>query len=401
MIDLRTFLRLMNLNKIKIGILGGGQLGKMLCLAAANWDLDIYVLENDENCPAAPYCTRLIKGSFNNFQDVLNFGQMVDYITIEIEHVNTEALKTLAKKGKIIHPNPLALERIKDKGEQKKFYIKHHFPTSSVKYFHNKFDLKTEIMADNLLPCVWKSRQGGYDGKGVSILKSVTDIDNLPDESCIIEEMVDIDKEIAVIVCRNQNGQVEAYPSVEMIFDAKANLLDYQLCPANVSKSLERKAQSLAKRLIKKLNICGLLAVELFITKSGDMLINEVAPRPHNSGHHTIEATETSQFEQHLRGILNLPLGSTRIRHPSVLLNLVGEQGYSGDVKVEGWENALNTEGCHIHLYGKKTTKPFRKMGHATILDKNIEKAHQRAMFLKENFKIISHRLTDESVKLS
>ena len=203
--------------------------------------------------------------------------------------------------------------------------------------------------------------------------------------------MVDIDKEIAIIVCQNEDGQVVAYPSVEMIFDAKANLLDYQLCPANIEKNIEKKAQTLAKRLIKKLNICGLLAVEMFITKSGDILINEVAPRPHNSGHHTIEAIETSQFEQHLRGIMNLPLGSTNMRHPSVLLNLVGAEGYSGDVKIEGWENALNTEGCHIHLYGKKTTKPFRKMGHATFLNKNIDKALQNAQFLKKNFKIKSN----------
>ena len=381
----------MNLNKIKIGILGGGQLGKMLCLAAANWDLDIYILENDENCPAAPFCTKLVKGSFNNFDDVLRFGKMVDILTIEIEHVNTEALKILANEGKIIHPNPISLDIIKDKGEQKNFYINHNFPTSFVRYYDDKSTLKKEIIEDNWLPCVWKSRKGGYDGKGVSILKTLEDIDILPDEPCIIEEMVDIDKEIAIIVCQNANGQVVAYPSVEMVFDAKANLLDYQLCPANIEKNIEKKAQTLAKRLIKKLNICGLLAVEMFITKSGDILINEVAPRPHNSGHHTIEAIETSQFEQHLRGIMNLPLGSTNMRHPSVLLNLVGAEGYSGEVEIEGWENALNTEGCHIHLYGKKTTKPFRKMGHATFLNKNIVKALENAQFLKEKFKIKSN----------
>ncbi len=375
----------------KIGILGGGQLGKMLCLAAANWDLDIYILEDDENCPAAPYCAKLVKGSFKNFDDVLNFGKMVDIITIEIEHVNTEALRILENEGKIVHPNPISLELIKDKGQQKAFYLKHKIPTSKVFYYENKAILKEKLNTDLGLPCVWKSRKGGYDGKGVSILKTVKDLEILPEEPCIVEEMVDIDKEIAVIVCQNESGQVVAYPSVEMVFDPVANLLDYQMCPAKINKSLERKAQALAKKLIKKLNICGLLAVEMFVTKSGELLINEVAPRPHNSGHHTIEAIETSQFEQHLRGISNLPLGSTIMRHPSVLLNLVGAEGYSGDVKVEGWETALNTEGCHIHLYGKKITKPFRKMGHATILNKNLEKAQKDALHLKDNFKIISH----------
>lgn len=375
----------------KIGILGGGQLGKMLCLAAANWDLEIYILEDDELCPAAPYCTKLIKGSFKNFEDVLNFGKMVDILTIEIEHVNTEALLILENEGKIVHPNPVSLELIKDKGAQKAFYLKYKIPTSKVFYYADKKALKKDIQGDIGFPCVWKSRKGGYDGKGVSILKTAKDVDILPDEPCIVEEMVDIDKEIAVIVCQNKAGQVVAYPSVEMVFDPVANLLDYQMCPAAISYKIERKAQALAKRLIKKLNICGLLAVEMFVTKRGDILINEVAPRPHNSGHHTIEAAETSQFEQHLRGISNLPLGSTRMRHPSVLLNLVGSEGYSGNVKVEGWDVAMATEGCHIHLYGKKTTKPFRKMGHATILNKNLEIAQKDALHLKNNFKIMSH----------
>ena len=274
----------------KIGILGGGQLGKMLCLAAANWDLEIYVLEDDENCPAAPYCAKLIKGSFKNFDDVLNFGKMVDILTIEIEHVNTEALKILENEGKIVHPNPISLDLIKDKGEQKAFYLKHNIPTSKVFYYDDKTALKTNIDTDLGLPCVWKSRKGGYDGKGVSILKTEKDIEILPDEPCIVEEMVDIDKEIAVIVCQNEAGQVVAYPSVEMVFDPVANLLDYQMCPSDISSELETQAQELAKSLIQKLNICGLLAVEMFVTKSGDLLINEVAPRPHNSGHHTIES---------------------------------------------------------------------------------------------------------------
>jgi 5-(carboxyamino)imidazole ribonucleotide synthase len=373
----------------KIGILGGGQLGKMLCLAAANWDMDIAILENDDACPARPYCTRFVKGDIKNYDDVVAFGQTVDIITIEIEHVNTEALHFLKKQGKTVHPNPVSLDLIKDKGQQKAFYRTHRLPTSAVWYFDNISILK-EKSNTITFPCVWKSREGGYDGKGVSILKSKEDIAKLPDERCIIEEMVDIDKEIAVIVCRNESGQVMAYPSVEMVFDAQANMLDYQMCPSAISKKIEKKAQALAISVIKQLDICGLLAVEFFLTKQGTLLINEVAPRPHNSGHHTIEATETSQFEQHLRGVSNMPLGATAVRLPSVLLNVVGAEGFSGKTKILGWENALHTEGVHIHLYGKKTTKPFRKMGHITILNKDIEHAKQAALDLKKTFKVVS-----------
>ncbi len=367
----------------KVGILGGGQLGKMLCLAAADWDLEIYVLDT-EGSPAQTYCTHFVVGDFNNYDDVLAFGRLVDVLTIEIEHVNIKALKVLEKEGLKVHPNYKALKTIKDKGLQKAFYQKFHFPTS-------KFVLlESPTEAAIQLPGVWKSRSGGYDGKGVSVLKTKEDIQKLPKEPCLIEELVEIEKEIAVIVARNESGQVVAYPSVEMAFDPKANLLDIQICPSKIPKEIERKAQLLAKKLIRKYKICGLLAVEFFWTKDGQLLINEVAPRPHNSGHHTIEATETSQFEQHLRGILNLPLGSTAIRKPSVLLNLVGAEGYTGEAVVEGFENALNTEGVHIHLYGKKITKPFRKMGHVTILNKNVEKAVETALNLKNTLRIIS-----------
>ena len=367
----------------KVGILGGGQLGKMLCLAAADWDLEIYVLDT-EGSPAQSYCKHFVIGDFNKYKDVLKFGRLVDVLTIEIEHVNIKALTVLEKEGVKVHPSPKALKTIKDKGLQKLFYQKFDYPTS-------EFQLFDKITADDVaLPCVWKSRSGGYDGKGVSIIKTVEDIKNLPEEPCLIEQLVEIDKEIAVIVARNESKQVVAYPSVEMVFDPKANLLDYQVCPANIPKEVERQAQNLAKSLIKKFKICGLLAVEFFLTKDGQLLINEVAPRAHNSGHHTIEATETSQFEQHLRAILNLPLGSTAISKPSVLLNLVGAEGYTGDAVVDGFENALNTEGVHIHLYGKRITKPFRKMGHVTILNKNVETAVETALNIKTILRIIS-----------
>lgn len=366
----------------KVGILGGGQLGKMLCLAAADWDLEIYVLDT-EGSPAQTYCSHFVAGNFNNYEDVVNFGRKVDVLTIEIEHVNVKALTTLQKEGIKVHPNPKALKTIKDKGLQKLFYQKYDLPTSD-------FQLLDTITEGVSLPCVWKSRSGGYDGKGVSILKTKEDVKKLPKEPCLIESLVDIDKEIAVIVARNEKGQVVAYPSVEMVFDPIANLMDYQVSPSNISKKIEREAQKLAKRLIKKFKLCGLLAVEFFLTKDGQLLINEVAPRPHNSGHHTIEATETSQFEQHLRAILDLPLGSTAMRKPSVLLNLVGAEGYTGEAIVEGFETALNTEGVHIHLYGKHITKPFRKMGHVTIMNKNVEIAVKTALNLKRILRIIA-----------
>jgi 5-(carboxyamino)imidazole ribonucleotide synthase len=377
------------MNKKKIGILGGGQLGKMLCLVAANWDLDIYVLDA-AGCSAQSYCPHFVEGSFRDFNDVLNFGRLVDIVTIEIEHVNTDALRILKQEGKTIHPDPDVLDLIKDKGKQKIFYKKHGLPTDFIAIGLSLSDIEDMLETGVLTyPFVWKSTTGGYDGKGVSLIFNQNDKDKIPDVPYLIEPLTDIDKELAVIVARNERGDVIAYPSVEMAFDPKANLLDFQISPAAISKKIEKKAQELAKTLIKKLNICGLLAVEMFLTKDGRLLINEVAPRPHNSGHHTIEAHETSQYEQYLRAILNMPLGSTTMRSPSVLLNLLGAQGYVGDAHYQGFEKALSTEGVHIHLYGKKTTHPFRKMGHVTVLNKNIERAKAVAMMVKKELNVI------------
>jgi 5-(carboxyamino)imidazole ribonucleotide synthase len=378
------------MNKKKIGILGGGQLGKMLCLAAADWDLDIYVLD-EMGCSAQSYCPHFVHGNFKNYDDVINFGRQVDILTIEIEHVNTDALRQLKQEGKTIHPDPDVLDLIKDKGKQKIFYKKHGLATDFIAIGLSKSDIEDMLETGKLTyPFVWKSTTGGYDGKGVSVIFKEKDIENIPDVPYLLEPLTDIEKELAVIVARNENGDVIAYPSVEMIFDAKANLLDFQLCPAAISKKIEKKAQELAKTLIEKLNICGLLAVELFLTIDGQLLINEVAPRPHNSGHHTIEAHETSQYEQHLRAILNLPLGSTTKRSPSVLLNLLGAEGYVGDAQYKGFEYAIATEGVHIHLYGKKTTKPFRKMGHVTVLNKNIVRAKEIALDIKDKLSVVS-----------
>ena len=375
---------------VKIGVLGGGQLGKMLCIAAANWDLTIHVLDPDPNCSSRNYCTQFVEGSFKDYQTVLDFGRTVDVITIEIEHVNIEALETLAKEGKTVHPNPAALRIINDKGIQKSFYQENKFSTATFALVPTKDALSHLIAQDWKYPFVWKARSGGYDGKGVSIIKSKADFLSLPETPCLIEQLVDFDKEIAVIVARNENKQSSAYSPVEMFFDPEANLLNYQISPARISTKIAKKATQLALKVIEQLDICGVLAVEMFVTPTGEVLINEVAPRPHNSGHHTIEANETSQYEQHLRAILNLPLGSVETRSPSVLVNLLGEKGYQGVAVYEGLEQSLSVTGVHVHIYGKKTTKPFRKMGHATILDKKLEKAIEKADLVQKTLKVIS-----------
>ena len=358
----------------RIGILGGGQLGKMLCLAAADWHLETYVLDK-KGCSAENYCTHFVEGDFKNYNDVLNFGRLCDVITIEIEHVNIDALEQLEKEGKKVYPSSKALNIIADKELQKNFYVKNKMPTSGYRAFNSKKYLAEFLERDNPFPCVWKSCRGGYDGKGVSILKSIESLKDLPDVPCIIERLVDIEKEICVMAARNLSGEIVTYTPVEMVFDDKANLLDYQICPANISKQQIATAKKIAKQLIKKLNIVGLLAVEMFLTKSGEILINESAPRPHNSGHHTIEASMTSQYEQLLRCILNLPLGDPKIKSPSVLWNILGAEGFSGEAKTIGFEEALKISGTYFHFYGKKTTQPFRKMGHATVLNKNLDNA--------------------------
>jgi 5-(carboxyamino)imidazole ribonucleotide synthase len=367
---------------LKIGILGGGQLGKMLCLAAADWDLNISLLDPDPNCSARTYCTHYTQGHFNDFEAVMAFGQSLDVLTVEIEHVNTAALRALQKQGKIVHPDPALLELIQDKSKQKKWYVENNIPTEVFDYQPFKHSKPSHY------PIIWKAALGGYDGKGVALLNKDADFDKMPDTPYLLEQKTDIDKEIAVMVARNSAGEVVSYPPVEMIFDKEANLLDYQLCPASLDKKTEKKARLLAESLIKKLNLCGLLAVELFLNAQGELLVNEIAPRPHNSGHHTIETVETAQFEQHWRAILNLPLGSTRLLSPSVLLNIVGEKGHTGVAKYEGFDHLFKTSGAHLHLYGKTVTKPFRKMGHLTVADVTVEKALQKALDLKKVLKV-------------
>lgn len=377
--------------EINLGILGGGQLGKMLAIAAAPWHLPLRILDQSKTFPAAPFSHFFMEGSFKEYEDVLSFGKTCDYLTIEIEHVNVEALFQLEKEGKVIHPRPHALQIIKDKGLQKEFYKKKNLPTAAFHLVANESAIKIALEAGKIhYPFVQKTRTAGYDGKGVAVIKNESALDKLLPGPSVIEPLVDIAKELAVIVARNGQGQIEAFPPVEMIFNPTANLVEFLLCPAKADPLILKQAINLAKTTIEAYDICGLLAVELFLTKDQEILINEVAPRPHNSGHHTIESCFTSQFEQHLRGVLNLPLGSTQVKIPSVMLNLLGHPGHSGKAVYQGLEECLAMEGVKIHLYGKTMTKPFRKMGHVTVLNEDVEQALSIAKKVKEKLKVIA-----------
>jgi len=374
-----------------IGILGGGQLGKMICLEAARLDLRVHILDMEDTYPAAHLCTSFTKGNFSNYDDVMSFGKEMDIITIEIEKVNVKALMDLEKMGKVVYPQPAALEIIQDKGKQKDFYIKHHIATSTYKHFNGKSSILAAVEnGQQEFPFVQKACQDGYDGKGVVVIRSKSDLENLMDTASIVEELVDIEKEIAVIVARNANGDMSTYPVVEMEFHPTANLVEYLFCPANINATIEASAAELAKEVMLSFDLIGILAVEMFLTKSGNILINEVAPRPHNSGHHTYDAAHTSQFEQHLRSILNLPLGDTSNISASVMVNLLGEENFTGRVFYDGLDDAINVPGANIMLYGKTETRPNRKMGHATLLSKNVDEAKKNAKKLKDILKIKS-----------
>ncbi len=378
-------------NRKKLGILGGGQLGKMLSMAAGPWHYPIHMLDESVDFPAGPYSMGFTEGSFKDYEAVLAFGRQMDVVSIEIEHVNTEALEQLEKEGIIVHPAPRALKIIKDKGLQKQFYTQHEIPTSSYQLFDTEDELRAAIKNGQLtFPFVQKSRTAGYDGKGVALIKDAEALSKLLPGPSLIEELVDIEKELSVVAARNESGEVATFPLVEMEFNEEANLVEFLLCPARVAEDVAIEADQLARKVIEAFDICGLLAVELFWTKSGEILVNEVAPRPHNSGHHTIESCLTSQFQQHLRGVLNLPLGSTQATSPSVMLNLLGEPGHTGPAHYQGFEDCLAIDGVYIHLYGKEITKPFRKMGHITILGNSAEDAIAKAMKVKGLLKVIS-----------
>lgn len=376
----------------RIGILGGGQLGKMLCLAAADWDFKVYILDASADYPAGQVCTGFTVGDFNNYDDVLAFGQDKDILSIEIEHVNTAALFELERQGKIVHPSPRALELIKDKGLQKAFYRENEIPTAHFELFTDEKALLEAIESGRWqLPLVQKTRTAGYDGKGVAILRTPDDLKTkLLPGPCLAEELASIQTEIAVIAARNADDEVAVFPPVEMDFHPEANLVEFLLCPARISALVGAEAEALAERVIRAFDVCGLLAVEMFLTTDGQLLINEVAPRPHNSGHHTIDSAQTSQYQQHLRAVCNLPLGDTRQLCPAVLLNLLGEPGHKGLVQYDGVGECLALDGVHIHLYGKAMTSPFRKMGHVTITAQTVQEAIEKAEFVKNTLKVRS-----------
>jgi len=378
-------------NRKKLGILGGGQLGKMLSIAAGPWHYPIHMLDESSTFPAGPYSMGFTEGSFKDYEAVLAFGRQMDVVSIEIEHVNTAALEQLEREGIKVHPCSGALNIIKDKGLQKQFYTQHDIPTSSYQLFDSETALREAISSGQLsFPFVQKSRTAGYDGKGVALLKSEADLKKILPGASLIEELVAIEKELSVIAARNERGEIATFPLVEMEFNEEANLVEFLLCPARVDDAVAQEADLLARKVIEAFDLCGLLAVELFWTKDGQILVNEVAPRPHNSGHHTIESCLTSQFQQHLRAVLNLPLGNTASTSPAVMLNLLGEPGHTGPAQYEGFEDCLAIDGVFIHLYGKEITKPFRKMGHITILGTSAEDAIQKAMKVKELLKVTS-----------
>lgn len=374
-----------NYQQKTLGILGGGQLGRMVIQSAINYNIDIHILDPDANAPCKSICQNFVHGKLTDFDTVYNFGQDCDIITIEIENVNTDALEKLASEGKEVYPQPSLIRLIQDKRVQKQFYQEKGIPTAEFILTENK----DEVMQNaDFLPAVNKLGKEGYDGRGVQVLKNADELEKAFDAPGLLEKLIDFDKEIAVIVAKNKRGEVIAYPSVECAFHPTANLVEFLFAPAEISPEIEAKAQEIALKVIHELDLVGILAVEMFVTKEGDILVNEIAPRPHNSGHHTIEANMTSQFEQHLRAVLDMPLGNTELRTPAAMVNLLGEDGFSGEAYVEGLDEAMAQKGVYVHLYGKKLTKPFRKMGHVTLLDANIETLKKRAMEIKSLIKI-------------
>lgn len=372
---------------LRIGILGGGQLGRMLLQVAANYNITSYVLEQGKNPPASSLCDNFVEGDIKDYDTVYRFGKQVDVLTIEIENVNLEALFKLEEEGLKIYPRPNALKIIKDKGLQKQFYADNDIATSAFELVEDKAALLNHL---SLLPIAQKLRQGGYDGKGVEILKSEADFSKAFDAPCVLEKLVDIEKEISVIVAKNENGDVAVYPPTEMVFDPRYNLVDYLLSPSELTTKQTEYAQALALKVMTALDSPGIFAVEMFLDKQGRILVNETAPRAHNSGHQSIEGNYSSQYDMQMRLLQNLPLGSTNIIQPSLMLNLVGEPGHSGAVKYQGLEEVLKIEGTYIHLYGKHETKPGRKMGHVTILGKNKTDLLQKADFIKNTLKVIA-----------
>lgn len=378
-------------SNFKLGILGGGQLGKMLLTETRKFDIYTCILDPSDEAPSKIACNEFTQGDLMDYDTVVNFGKNVDVLTIEIENVNAHALETLEKRGVKVFPSSKTLKIIQNKATQKLFYVDNDIPTANFTRFAYLSQIEDAIDNGGLhLPFVWKAAQFGYDGNGVKVVRSKADLKELKDGECIAETLIPFKNELAVIVSRNVNGEVSTYPVVEMEFHPEANQVEYVICPARIGIKMAHKAQDIALKVSKAFDHVGLLAVEMFQTQDDEILVNEVAPRPHNSGHHTIESSYTSQFEQHLRAILDLPLGRTDNKVAAVMVNLVGDEGYSGDVKYENIEKIMALDGVTPHIYGKKQTRPFRKMGHVTIVNEDLNEARQVAEDVKNLIKVIS-----------
>ena len=373
----------------KLGILGGGQLGKMLLAETRKFDIQTYVIDSSAAAPSQFGATEFFIGDLMDFDAIYEFGKKVDVLTIEIENVNLDALDKLEAEGLAVYPSAKTLRLIQNKGRQKDFYIENTIPTSTHQRFEDLNQLKSEI--ENLsFPFVWKCAQFGYDGNGVKIVRTIEDIQSLPNVECIAEQMVTFKNELAVIVVRSVSGEVKTYPVVEMEFHPEANQVEYVICPARIDEKVAQKATEIALKVSKAFQHIGLLAVEMFQTEEDTILVNEVAPRPHNSGHYSIEASYTSQFENHLRAILNLPLGNTDSKVAGIMVNLVGSAGFSGQVIYENIEKIMAIDGVTPHIYGKRETRPFRKMGHVTIVNENMIVARTIAEEVKNTIRVIA-----------
>ena len=375
----------------KLGILGGGQLGRMLLAETQKFDIHTSILENNKNAPCAEICNEFVVGDLLDFNAVYQFGKKVDILTIEIENVNLDALDKLEDEGVTIYPKPKDLRIIQSKARQKHFYVDNNISTAPFSHYAYLEELIHSYENNSIaFPFVWKSARFGYDGNGVKIVRNLDDLASLPNVECITEELIPFKNELAVIVARNKDGETKTYPVVEMEFHPEANQVEYVLCPARIDSKVAEKAREVALKVVNELDFVGLLAVEMFQTIDDKILVNEVAPRPHNSGHYSIEASYTNQFEQHLRSILNLPLGNTESKVAGIMVNLVGEEGFSGAVVYQNIAEILKINGVTPHIYGKKETRPFRKMGHVTIVNSDINKAREIAQKVKETIRVIS-----------
>lgn len=378
-------------SQYKIGILGGGQLGKMLAQEASKLDMSIHFLDKDRSFPAAKVCPDFTEGDFNNYEDVLRFGRNMQVVSIEIEHVNTKALHQLESEGILVFPQAKLLDLIKDKGLQKLFYKEHGFATAPFMLFEDKSAVLNALQEKTIqFPFVIKSRKGGYDGRGVAIINSEADLGLLFDTPCLVEQLAKINKELSVIAIRAQDGNCVVYPTVSMDFHPTANLVEYLICPATIPSNVAEEAQAIAKQLINKLGIIGILAIEMFYLEDGGIWINEIAPRPHNSGHHTLDNGATSQFENHLRALCGLQLGDPNYKELAIMINILGEPPYIGNAIYQNLNQILALPGVHVHLYGKTETRPYRKMGHVTVTGNDLNSCLEKANFVKQYFKVIA-----------